>query len=400
MISLTYVFLELLMLIVLYRAGITLKRNYRILSHAGISAIVAYTFVLGMRFGRGIDYNVYWNLYEDVSKGLEFDKSIMFYFLIKFLVFLNFPYQILVLIMSFAFILGMLMLLKNFKEVAPCALPIFAILSQSYVENMVRWYFAYSIFLIGLSYLIKDGRINKYFITYSLLGISIHYAFTPVPILFYILFKFRGPVLHPYLSIPIFLSIYFFFNTEFMSSFVNTIQSMSFLFGSAYEGYADNAEYWLTGGFSGLEKSGHIGVSVLVFLLFIVYFGYETVRFKGHNYVFVYNIALLGLFLYPISLLIELVERYDMTFFFFRAIVIASILGFSKYVWKKKHQYISFFVLVCLLWTNIYVFTSPFHGSEKYFMFIWNHTNETSGYMINAWENRAYEINKNNQKNN
>lgn len=395
MTAFTYFFLEILMLFVLYKAGLKLKRNYRITSLVGFSAIFIYSFVIGMRFGRGIDYNVYWGIYDDVSKGLTYEKGLTFSYICKFMNFLNLPYQVLIVIMSITFIVGVLLLMKNYRDVVPYALPLFVLFSQLYVENMVRWYFAYSFLLIGVAYLLRYGILNKAFLFFSIIACLLHIAIIPIPIIFCLLFLLKKPILSPVISIPLFFVIYLGFNTNYMSDIVKTVQTLTLFSDSAYGHYVDDADYWLTGGFLGLEKSGNIGFSNLFFLMLLVYYGYKIALNKSKQFVFAYNAFLFGLFLYPISLLIELVERYDMTFFFFRAIILSYILFYSKEAFKRQYSLFRPILLMILLWTNSYMLTSPFIHSEKYFMFVWDHTNETKDDMISAWENHAEEINSN-----
>lgn len=392
MIPYIYVFLELLMLFVLYKAGLSLKRNYEILSPAGITSLIVYTLVLGLRFGRGIDYNVYWQTFDDINNGVVFEKSLTFYLLNKFLCYYELPFQILIIIFSFTFILGVLLFLKNYREIVPYALPLFVLFSQTYVENMVRWYFAYSFLLIGL-YFIQKEKVNfKGFLTFVIIGCSFHYAFIPIPLIFYLVYRVKKTIFHPIFVIPVFFAIYYFFNAKIMSNFVDTIQSFTLITNSVYSGYTDNATYWLTGGFSGAERSGNIGVVMLLFLVLLVICGYKSVLKKGRNYQFAYNVFVIGLLLYPISLKIELVERYDQTFFFFRSIVFSCALFSFKHLDNRYNLLIRASLLTLLIWTNLYFIRSPFVHSNKCFMYIWDYKHETADGMIKVWQDHANKI--------
>ena len=176
-IHIIYITLLSLMLIVLFRSGVALRRDCKVMSAAGFSTIIAYTLNEGLRFGRGIDYNLYWKAYEQFEVGTISDKEYSFYYLQKLLISAHMPFQVLVLFMSFMFILGVLMLLRNYSQSLPLALPLFLLFSLNDVENLVRWYFACSFFFIGLSYLLKENILNWRYVVFSVIGCSFHYAF-------------------------------------------------------------------------------------------------------------------------------------------------------------------------------------------------------------------------------
>ena len=145
-----YDFLLLIMLFVLYRAGKSIAKTGKIWSLAGFSAILVYTLNEGLRFGRGIDYNLYGMVYERLEATGQSDWDISFQFVARVLIDLNIPWQGYVILMSFVFILAMLIMLKVYQEIIPYALPLFALFSAGTVENMVRWYFGFSFIMIGL----------------------------------------------------------------------------------------------------------------------------------------------------------------------------------------------------------------------------------------------------------
>lgn len=58
MIQVTYVFLLLIMLSCLFISGNRIKRNFSVLKAFPIG-IIAYSLNEGLRFGRGIDFNLY-----------------------------------------------------------------------------------------------------------------------------------------------------------------------------------------------------------------------------------------------------------------------------------------------------------------------------------------------------
>ena len=114
-IRIIYITLLFLMIFVLYYFGQSLKKDYRIFSNAGIAALAAYTLNEGLRFGRGIDYNLYWSVYDHFAAGWDSSKEPAFDLIQSFFLYFNLPFQALVIFMSFMFILGLLSLMRQYS---------------------------------------------------------------------------------------------------------------------------------------------------------------------------------------------------------------------------------------------------------------------------------------------
>ncbi len=386
MISLIFVFLLLIMLFILYRAGMAIKESGKIISSAGIAAILFYTLNEGLRFGRGIDYNIYYNDYADIVAGRESKYEFVFVQLCKCFAALDFPFQVLILFMSFMFILSLLTLLQNYRDLLPLALPLFVFFSRPEVENMVRWYLAFSFFLFGLADLIKKEKLSIRYWVFSLFASSIHYAIIPIPILFYIIYRIKHVFLKPLFSIPTFLAVYFFFETDFMLQFVDIVNMLADVSGERFAGYGDSAEYWLSGGFAGEELSGKIRISELAFLSVLVILGKRVSAYYGRPFVFSYNLFLVGFILFPIAMKIELVGRYEAIFYFFRAIVLAAIL--YTYFIRKYARLIPAFsaiVLIVLLFNPINSIKNMLTGNPKKYLYVWDKSGMTPDKMYEMW---------------
>lgn len=374
-IRITYVILLWSMLLVLYLSGESLKKRYKIFSYAGFASILAYTLNEGLRFGRGIDYNLYWRGYDQLAAGWQSKKEPVFIFLQQLFISLDLAYQALVIFMSFMFILGVLCLMRNYKSILPLALPLFVIYSLNNVENMVRWYLAYSFILIGLSFLMQEKHINWKYIFWCAIGCSIHLAIIPIPVLIYILYLKKSVLLHPFISIPAFFLIYFLFDTKIMLNFADLLNVVTSTTG-AFENYSNRAEYWLTGGFAGVEMSGKIGPLDLLYICTLTIMGYKAVRMMGRNYIFAYNLFIVGMLLYPISKKIELVGRYDQTFYIFRGIVLATVI-YVYFIWKHISAYYIVLISTLLIYISSIrsVIVAPFKTNEKFLLYVWDKGN-------------------------
>lgn len=391
-----YTLLLLFTLFILYKSGKVLQDGGKVLSSAGLSAVLVYTFNEGLRFGRGIDYNLYGIEYEKLSSTGYSDWDISFQYIARALIAMDVPWQGFVMLMSFIFIVATILLLRNFSEVLLYALPLFVLFTRNETQNMVRWYLGFSFVLIGLSYLLKEeSRYNFKFWGFSIFACTFHLALLPLPIVFYLLHLRKLPLLSPLWVLLLYFSIAFFFQTDFMKRFVDIVNLLSMSLGSASErlaNYGNRAEYWLTGGFAGTsEHSALPNMHELIFLSCLVIVGYKAVINKGGNYVFAYNMFVVGLLAYPLALQIELVQRFDQPFLFFRAIVLACII---ECVFVKRtvpvNQLAWLFSVLIVLNMGRKIIITPFNGNPDKYLYVWDSHGKTYQSMYNMWISDMY----------
>lgn len=396
MIPFVYDTLLVIMLVILFLSGKSLSESGRIASFAGYASLFAYTMNEGLRFGRGIDYNLYGMSYEQLEATGYSDWDISFQYIARFLIGMDIPWQGYVILMSFVFILATLMLLKEYKEVLPYALPLFVLFSFGSVENMVRWYFGFSFVLIGLSYLFKeDKKFNLKFWCFSGFACTFHLALLPLPFAFYILYNVKKPILSPIWVLLLYFVIAFFFQTDFMMRFVNLVNLLSMSMGGVSDRlahYGNRAEYWLTGGFAGVSpRSAFPNMHVLAFLCCIVILGYKAVKNAGRKYIFAYNMFVVGLLAYPLALQIELIGRFDQPFMFFRAIVLACIID---YIFVRKtiqvNQMAWIFSLIIVLNMGRKIIVTPFNGNPDKYLYVWDSHGKTYQSMYDMWISDMY----------
>ena len=104
------------------------------------------------------------------------------------------------------------------------------------------------------------------------------------------------------------------------------------------------------------------------------------------KYIFPYNIFLLGFLLGPVANQIELLQRYNLLFYFFRAILIACILWYL--IKKRLYVKISPLLFMFLLAYNCFTFfKAPFVENPKLYMYVWDRTDEDYVKMFNIWYN-------------
>ena len=138
--------------------GIRLKKYLK----TAMPSIIIYTLNEGLRFGRGIDYNIYAKdfVYNTGNQYFE-NGDLGFRYIGMLLQSLGMPFQAFVLLMSFILILSVLIFIRNFKECAPFALPLFLLLFYTATENLMRWFLGFSFILIGFSFIVQEKKSIK-----------------------------------------------------------------------------------------------------------------------------------------------------------------------------------------------------------------------------------------------
>ena len=410
MVPFIYDILLFLMLYVLYRSGKEISETGKIRSRAGFAAILVYTLNEGLRYGRGIDYNLYGMSYEQLENTGESNWDISFQFIARALISLDIPWQGYVLIMSFVFIVSLLIFLNNYKELLPYALPLFALFSTGAVENMVRWYMGFSFILIGLSYLIREENKNiKKFCIYSAIACTFHFALFLLPLLFYALSFLKKAVMPPMLTLCVYLGIAFFFQTDFMLQFIGMVNIVATMFDNTsmmentaerIAHYGDDAQYWLTGGFAGTAGSVFPNIQELMFWYSLVYLGYKVIIFSNQLYLYAYNLFIIGFCLNPIANQIELVGRYDDPLLFFRAILLACIIE-KVYIQKRVVLNRLVMLLALFIFLNIgrRIFVAPFKVNEEKYLYIWDSDGKSYQSMYDMWIYDMYNADSKKSKN-
>ena len=383
------------MTFLLYCSGRRIRKdNKQIASLSCLIGIIAYTFNEGLRFGRGIDYNAYWDAYNTYLNGAEISSNIGFRLFENVLIYLGLPWQCCVILMSFFFILGAMLFLKDFKSV-PLSLPLFCLFSLGEVENMVRWYLAYSIYLIGLHFLLRDKKSYLKYFLISAIACTFHYAFIPIPLFIILLYSYNRHICHPLLSILLFFIIGFTFKTSTMSVFadlLNLVADGSEHFGR-YGG--QNAEYWLTSGYLGMKTRVFPHFTEILMSCVLIWYGYKIGG--NRNYVLTYNLFIIGFIIMPIANQIELLRRYDHAFYFFRAIVVSEIMYHFLLMRKKKISYaLRIAILVIMVGYISKPFIKPFVDNPQKYLYVWNSEDLSSNKMSNMWVNDSYSRSKKN----
>lgn len=367
-----YFVLSLLVMCVAYKNGKRLSslNNVKILSFSPV--IIAYTLFAGLRWGRGVDYNVYYYVYQEIGKGYNEGWEPFFYAIVRGLSFVGFPWQIMVLFMSFLLILSFCLYLKQFNKQLYVILPLL-VLNLIDAENLQRWYLAFSFFLICLYYWHNKFRNQNYLaLLFLIASVLTHYGFViPIMIFAGLWVVSKKYDLNPHIICCVYLSCLFLFKTDMMLYFEQYINM--FNIGGRFSMYQANASGWLTGEVhAGDNPSNIASLSKIIPNILLIYLGaYWMKTEKDLKYKYIYVLAVFSIVFSPIASQIELLYRVNSVLTIFKVIMIA-ILYDSYRKRKFKNSIISALILVVFVLKLYTMVSYPLTCDKIDTYFIWD----------------------------
>lgn len=338
-----FLFLRLSLIICFFFLGIQTSKGRKYWPYM-IPCILLFALNEGLRFGRGTDYNGYFFKYREILLDrADQANEFLFQAFCKFNDNLGLPYQGVVFLMSLLLVLSAVIFLKDHKKVIGFSLPLFYLFSIE-AENLMRWFLGFSFIFVGISYLNKAKYVP--FFLLGFIGCLFHNGLFLVIPIFYFIYFIKRPILYPVIAIGIYLGLFFLFSTEYMKSIASIISKVSI--SGQFEGYADNAEDWLTGTANYEAEGINIGIALTDILT--IYIGYNIVKFIP-RLTYYYNIYLIGVVLSPAFFQIEILLRVCLLFKLFQFI----ILGYAFYIflWRKKRVDNYSHILIWIIFFNI-----------------------------------------------
>lgn len=336
-----------------------------------LPTIIAYTLYAGLRWGRGVDYNLYYWVYNDINKGISReDNEPLFVFLVKLFGNLGLEWKHFVAFMSFFLIFSICFFLRKRPKESFFTLPIL-ILSLDFAENLMRWYLGFSFILVGLFYLLNNKQ--KKFIIFAILGFLIHYGLIINIILFYLVWIIsKKMIIPPMVAFSLYLILYFLFDPQFMGRFADIIQQINL--GTRFITYQNNAELWLTGDAHDDVRS-EVSILNIFKTLYLIYLGYSVYKKnKSRKITCLYNYSLIGWVLNPAALQIEIAMRINSLFILlgqiYTAYIYYDILIRNKKIYIKPIRYFAILLIIYFLFSSL--FKNIFSLEESNTLFIWD----------------------------
>lgn len=347
-----------------------------------IPIIVAYTLYAGLRWGRGVDYNIYYWVYKGIVEGGgREDNEPLFELLVKIFGLMGLEWKHFVLFMSFFLAIASCTFLRLFKKGLVLIVP-FWFLSINDAENLQRWYLAFSFILIGVPHLINENV--KKFLIFALLGFLVHYGIVLVllPLVGIWYFSQKG-ILSPWISTALYFLGMFLFSTDMMLIFTDFVANVDI--GTRFASYQDDAEGWLTGDNKDyLYRTANI--LNIIPSLFLIFVGHSYIQQKKDDRLLVtlYHWTMFGVIFLPIALQIELLRRICSPFTIMQYVFLA-IISYDILVSKIKVKTMVYYICLCVFvyYAIKLVVVYPLSVDKKLTYYIWDSEGRNTQYITN-----------------
>lgn len=337
---------------------------------SAIIPILTFAIVSGLRFGRDVDYNVYYEVFHDKS---SFDELEFFFrILLEFFHFIDLPYWSFVLFCSVLLISSFILLLSHYRDASKYALILF--LGIMGIENLIRWYLAASIMFVGLHFLLINKKV--YAVVLALISIGVHMGIAfSITVIFAAFYWLKNKTLKPIYVVLAYVLTSILADTQpliYLAGILNRISFLSSL-SSKSEVYMNNLVDIASGGM----KTGIYVTSVTAIIRTIIayslpiLFGSSTMR-NTDKYKWLYNFACITLILSPIFFKVEIFNRIISVQMFFVVISVSLMLNELQ---KNKYKYmISMFFYMISVFFLYYPIIKPYFDRIYYYqlMYIWD----------------------------
>lgn len=292
--------------------------------------ILAYAVVTGLRFGREIDWNVYYYRYIGMGKDINFPDSagLVFRYICNILYNIGIPYHIFIMLQCIFLIYTILLLVKNYKKQAAFILPtILTLIALN--DNFIRWYVAVSFFLLSINYMINNKK--RAMIIWFVVSFLSHYGI----ILFLPLLIFENWVnkltFNKYILVALLFASCFILKMSqlsFISSIADMIVGTGGDMGTA-SSYLNSTDALINGerGNLGIEDRGIKDLLHFLAAAPIIFFAQGYVK-RYHYGLFFFNLFAIGAITFPLFTSIEILGRYSQALYLF-AMIVGGILFYE-----------------------------------------------------------------------
>ncbi len=312
--------------------------------------IIVYTLIEGLRFGRLVDWNIYYFgfLYNgERSDRVDFEP--LFALLGRISYDLGIPYFFVITIQCLFVIFAVFIVLKHYRKYLTYALPVLLFLLLN-AEQFIRWYIGFAFFLLSVNSIINNNK--RFSIIWLVCACLCHSGIVVIaPI---IIFAKRIDKI----SISPKIAFYLFFSTIFIFSISDLtflISGANFLLSKGLGGdanvlsrYLSNIELLINGEFGRFgymfERNIFGNLRLLIGYGPLIWYGKDMVRNVPYG-MFMYNVFVLGAIVYPMFSTVEIFNRYSDAFMFF-SLIVSGIFYYNFFVKRVKVSFV-IFLLVC-----------------------------------------------------
>lgn len=373
MITFQYILLHILLFICFfYFSKKTYVSNEKYYWQYCLPCIIFFTIEEGFRWGRHIDWCLYYTYYELAAQGYSTNYEFIYKFLFESFSQIGIPYFIFIAVCSFIWVFSLCSFNKNFKNETSVFLVICLLWFTVLASNTARWFLGLSFALFAYSSLIQ--RKYKLFVVFILLTFGVHLMVGAITLCTcFIIYNTKDKLIFiPQVVIFISIFLILLFQVEYMSilvDFLNAIFSKS----DRFSHYLQDADVWFL---SFSDKAENSRKDVLTYLLLmipfyiVIYFFYSFIikNYEKRNYSWIYNMICIGVILRSISSGFELLQRIATYYDIFIVLGMSFLISQKKYF---KNYKVCYYILLLFICYKGYVYIKPFE-SEKLMKYIWN----------------------------
>lgn len=248
-----YILLNLLLLFIFWYGGLRISKGDNYWKNA-IICIVAFTLVLGLRYGRGVDYHHYVYIYV---YGYTEGTQRVFVWLNSLLKWIGIGKNEVFLIYSFIEIVCAMAFLRRYQKYAQYLFPLFLIAIIFFDEHQIRQALGFSFAFLCFDKLFCIQRSKDVLTTQSLINValallyftiaySIHSVCGYMLVIMIVIYVFYQKTIPLKYSIPALLFCTYFFNEWFDFNWLNPILDQFAGEDTRMSTYIENREQWFS----------------------------------------------------------------------------------------------------------------------------------------------------------
>ena len=341
--------------------------------------IFSFSCFYGLRFGRLIDWNLYYERYYNIAKGYETEYEPLFTLLCKISYFVGIPYHFFIFLCAVIYIMSLLALFKPYRNFIYAILP-FVFIWNGGIEMLVRWCLAVPFLIIGYCRIrnktIENGKVLWidffYFFFMSLCAFFIHEG-TILLIPFLLIMLFVKRKINPLFIFICVLASNFIVTTQVFAVFTDLLNL--FAISDKTDNYIGNFDMILNDGLKGegLAEGTLINSIKNIIILSYPLLNTKQIMIEKKIAISDYNIWAIGIIFMPLLIQAEILDRYFHIMSLFIGIVVGGALSYNFNRWKKLSPILKFHSVIVVIF-SIYTIIKGALQREgyQYFLFIWD----------------------------
>lgn len=335
-----------------------------------IIPILLFTFIEGLRYGRGADYLWYQSQFYSIKHPVE-EQEPLFTLLYESFYDLNLLFHNVVCIFAFVWILSIMYLMKSYAEIARYGIIFYLISCLILYESAIRQCLGFSCLMLGTPFLFHK-RLDNYiiYVIWAIIAACIHSSSAIYSVAFLLLILWNRPINWKWALIAY---LFFVFIWDFSKS--DTIaQILSFidLGDNKMQRYINGADSWFGAGAAQEDSVRSTSTKIMAALLdgSILFYGYKLNKvINASKYTLAYNVFVIGMVGLMTAFPFEIVRRVFQPMYFFWGIIAAYCITYRKILIRKK---VDFYMLAIMGVLIFLLFIRNILLSHAGQLFIWD----------------------------